>query len=157
MLRISQLGINLIKRYEGFSSKAYLCPAGVWTIGYGHTKSADLLRAKGLEISEEEGEELLKHDIKIFERAVRRLVKVDLTQNQFDALVSFTFNLGAGNLKKSTLLRKLNTGDYEGAAEEFPKWVRANGRILGGLVTRRKEERALFLTKKGNHNEKEKQ
>lgn len=120
--KISQRGINLIKRWEGFRSKAYLCPANVWTIGYGHTATAK----PGMCVSETEAEDLLKKDLARFENSVSRLVTVDLTQNQFDALVSFTFNVGTGALAKSTLLRKLNNKDYNDAASELDRWVNPN-------------------------------
>lgn len=141
-MHTSQKGIDLIKDFEGFVSDAYLCPAGVWTIGYGHTGDVE----KGMSITQHQAEAVLTVDLERFERAVNRLVDVHLTQGQFDALVSFTFNLGEGNLAKSTLLRKLNEGDYAGAAEEFPKWKRAGGRVLPGLVKRRAAEQRLFLS-----------
>ena len=143
-LTISQAGIDFIKRWEGFRARAYLCPAGVWTIGYGHTKTA----RSGQIINEVGAEELLEEDLKIYEAAVNYQVKVSLTQNQFDALVSFAFNCGTGALQHSTLLRKLNQGNYHATANEFRKWVRAGGKILPGLVNRREQERGMFLTQK---------
>ncbi len=139
--KISQPGIDLIKRWEGFRDKAYLCPGNVWTIGYGHTKN---VRA-GMCISKAQAEELLKEDLKYFENAVRQLSKVELTQGQFDALVSFTFNVGVYAFKKSTLLRLVNQGDFLGAAEQVDRWVYANKKKLPGLVKRRAEEKQLFL------------
>lgn len=141
-LHISQEGINLIKRWEGFRSNAYLCPANVWTIGYGHTKTTKA----GTCISHAEAEELLKQDLIGFENAVRQLVKVDLTQNQFDSLVSFTFNVGINAFGKSTLLRRLNAKQYSSAANEFERWVYANKNKLPGLVKRRIEEKNIFLS-----------
>lgn len=122
--------------------KAYTCPAGVLTIGYGHTKNVQ----PGQVITEEEAEALLRADCADAEAAVARLVKVPLNQSQFDALVSFTFNVGAGNLERSTLLRRLNAGNYERAADEMLRWDRGGGRVLKGLTLRRDAERALFLS-----------
>lgn len=140
-LKISQTGIDLIKRFEGCVLTAYQCPAGIWTIGFGHTRTA----YKGQKISLKTAEKLLEEDIKIFENGVNKAVSVSLTQNQFDALVSFSFNCGVTALKNSTLLKKLNKKDYIGAANEFPRWNKSNGKILTGLVRRREEEKALFL------------
>ncbi len=139
---ISQAGIDLIKRWEGFRSNAYLCPGNVWTIGYGHTKNV----SQGMCISKAQAEELLKSDLRYFEKAVREFVTVKLTQGQFDALVSFTFNVGVYAFKKSTLLRLVNQGDFLGAAKQFGRWVNANGKKLPGLVKRRAEEKSLFLS-----------
>jgi lysozyme len=149
MLSISQDGIDLIKHFEQLSLNAYLCPAGVPTIGWGHTGKDVKL---GSRVTVKEAEELLRLDIADFEEDVNNLVKVPLTQNQFDALVSFAFNCGsdidadniAEGLGDSTLLKKLNGKDYVGAASEFIKWVRAGGRVLAGLVRRRKAEHSLF-------------
>lgn len=140
-MKISKKGIELIKKYEGLRLTAYKCPSGIWTIGYGHTKDV----TKGMHITGKQSEELLKEDLKVFEDAVNNYVKVPLNQNQFDALVSFSFNCGSSALKRSTLLRKLNARDFSGAANEFLKWNKSNGIILDGLVKRRKDERALFL------------
>ena len=139
--RISQKGINLIKEFEGFRHNAYQDSVGVWTIGYGHTLTA----RQGMKISRTEGEELLKKDLVRFEKAVRR-VNVPLNQNQFDALVSFAFNVGVGAFGGSTLLKRLNKGDYQGAANELMRWVHAGGRQLRGLVRRRQHEQQLFLS-----------
>jgi lysozyme len=133
-------GINFIKRWEGFRSNAYLCPANVLTIGYGHTKSV----VPNQVISEREAELLLTSDLVRFERAVNNLVTVPLNQKQFDALVSFAFNCGVSAFQRSTLLRRLNEGDYKAASKEFHKWVRAGRKVLPGLVTRRREESQLF-------------
>ncbi len=139
---ISQKGIDLIKRWEGFRSNAYLCPGNVWTIGYGHTKNV----YQGMCISKAQAEELLKSDLRYFENAVRKFVTVKLNQAQFDALVSFTFNVGVYAFKKSTLLRLVNQGDFLGAAKQFGRWVNANGKKLPGLVKRREDEKKLFLS-----------
>lgn len=135
-------GLELIKEFEGLRLTAYLCPAQVWTIGYGHTAGV----RQGDVIIEAQADAFLRHDLAASELAVGRRVTALLNQNQFDALVSFTFNLGAGNLSRSTLLKKLNAGDYAGAAEEFLRWNRAGGKPLAGLSRRRAAERALFLT-----------
>lgn len=121
----------------------YLCPANVWTQGYGHIEG---VTKDSRQITIETAEEWLAADVKRYERSVKALIRVPLTQEQFDALVSFTFNLGGGALQRSTLRAKLNRGDYTGAADEFLKWVRGGGRILNGLVKRRHAERALFLS-----------
>lgn len=139
---ISKKGLELIKQFEGLRLKAYKCPAGIWTIGYGHTKGV----YPGMTITEELADKFLVDDIWYFERGVESLVAVPLTQGQFDALVSFAFNVGADGLGDSTLLKKLNSGDYAGAADEFPKWVYSRGKKLKGLVRRRAAERELFLT-----------
>lgn len=142
-MKTSQAGIDLIKLFEGFRAEPYLCPAGVATLGYGTTAGVTMDTPP---VTEDEAEALLALDLRRFERAVSRLCPVPLTQGQFDALVSFSYNLGAGALQSSTLRRKLLRGDYEGAADEFPRWVYAGrARRLAGLVRRRAAERALFL------------
>lgn len=140
-LKTSKNGLKLIKEFEGCVLTAYKCPAGVWTIGYGHTGGVK----EGQKISKTKAEELLKLDLKVYENYVNNYVKVKLNQNQFDALVSFTYNCGPGSLKTSTLLKKLNQGDYRGAANELPRWNKANGQVLAGLTRRRKAEKELFL------------
>lgn len=140
-MKTSQIGIDLIKSFEGCVLKAYKCPAGVWTIGYGHTAGVK----EGDIISKKQAEELLKQDLKQFETYVNNLVTVELNQYQFDALVSFCYNIGPGNLKSSTLLKLLNKWDYEGAAEQFDRWVKAGDKKLAGLVRRRAAEKELFL------------
>ena len=147
MRHINERGIEIIKGFEGFSSEPYLCPANVWTVGYGATRGSTggpVDPDMGV-ISEAEAEALLVRDLESSEGWVRRLVKKALTDNQFSALTSFTFNVGCGALQRSTLRMKLNRGEYLGAADEFPKWRRAVGRILAGLVGRRAAERALIL------------
>lgn len=134
-------GVNLIKEFEGLRLKAYKCPADIWTIGYGHTAGIGPDNI----ITEEQAISLLYQDVAESERAVNQYVYVQLTQNQFDALVSFVFNLGVGNFRTSTLLKKLNAGDYDGAAQEFGRWIHASGKVLPGLVRRRQVERTLFL------------
>lgn len=141
---IGRKGLELIKKFEGFVPCEYVCPAGKRTIGYGHlVKDGEMFPS---ELSEREAEELLKEDLGAAEEAVIRFVDVPLTPNQFDALVSFVFNVGAGRFERSMLLRRLNAGDYAGAAKEFLQWVYADGQRLEGLVRRRHAEKALFET-----------
>jgi len=147
MRQIKQRGIELVKHFESLYLKAYKCPGGAWTIGWGHTGIShnDGTVFKGREITEGVAEELLKHDMESFAERVSNLVKVELNDDQFDALVSFDFNTGA--LHKSTLLKKLNKGDYDGAAGEFHKWNKADGKVLRGLTRRRQSEYNLFTGK----------
>ena len=140
-MKINQLGLDLVKGFEGLRLRAYLDAVKVVTIGYGHTRTAKM----GLIITEAKAERLLRDDLHGAEGDVARLVKVELNGNEHAALVSFVFNLGAANFAKSTLLKKLNVGDRVGAASEFLKWNRARGKILAGLTRRRKAERELFL------------
>lgn len=142
-MKISQKGVKLIQDFEGLALKAYKDPVGILTWGYGSTGphvTPDKIGTK------KDAEELLKKDLERFEKGVSDLVKVPLNQNQFDALVSFSFNLGLGNLKSSTLLKKLNASDYTGASKEFERWNRAGGKVLNGLTRRRIAERDLFLS-----------
>lgn len=141
MMKTSQAGIDLIKEFEGVRLAAYRCPAGVPTIGYGHTKGVEM----GDTVTVIEAEELLREDLEVFENGVNKLVEVPLEQHQFDALVSFAFNLGLGNLKNSTLLRLLNQGLYTDAANQLTRWNKAGGQVLAGLVRRRSAERRMFL------------
>ncbi|WP_431635431.1 lysozyme [Enterobacter ludwigii] len=147
MMQTSDKGIALIKQFEGCKLTAYQDSVGVWTIGYGWTQPVDgkPIRA-GMTIKQETAERLLKTGLVSYEGDVSRLVKVGLTQEQFDALVSFMYNLGTRSLSTSTLLRKLNAGDYAGAADEFLRWNKAGGKVLNGLTRRREAERALFLS-----------
>lgn len=146
-MQTSDKGIALIKEFEGCKLTAYQDSVGVWTIGYGWTQPVDgkPIRA-GMTIKQETAERLLKTGLVSYESDVSRLVKVGLTQGQFDALVSFTYNLGARSLSTSTLLRKLNAGDYAGAADEFLRWNKAGGKVLNGLSRRREADLALFLS-----------
>lgn len=132
---------SLIRRFEGLELHAYRDPVGVLTIGYGHTTNV----RPGQVITESEAEELLRYDLSWVEDAINKSVTVDLNQNQFDALASWVYNLGETNLRNSTMLKKLNAGDYEGAADEMLRWNKAGGKVLRGLVRRRKAERDLFL------------
>jgi lysozyme len=146
-VKTGESGLEIIKMFEGFRSEPYLCPAGVATIGFGSTRGIDGNRVTlgHSAINRDEAEEMLAHDLQNVEKSVGRLIRVALTQNQFDALVSFTYNLGSGRLQSSTLRSKLNREDYEGAADQFPKWVMAGNKRLSGLVKRRFVERKLFL------------
>lgn len=137
----SPQGLESIKQHEGMKFKAYQDPVGIWTIGFGHTGNVK----PGDKITPEQAHELLVKDVATAERCVRQNVTVSLTQGQFDALVSFTFNLGCGRLRTSTMLRLLNEGDYEGAAEQLPRWNKAGGKVWPGLVRRREDERQMFL------------
>ncbi|MBI1939176.1 MAG: lysozyme [Ignavibacteriales bacterium] len=143
MKKTSEKGFTLIKKYEGLSLTTYRCPAGLLTIGYGHTGKDVIV---GLTINEVAANNLLKNDVEKFEDAIHVLVKVPLVQNQFDALVSFAYNVGTNSLKNSTLLKKINQSDYASAADEFPKWNKSNGKVLPGLVKRRDEEKSLWMT-----------
>jgi GH24 family phage-related lysozyme (muramidase) len=144
MRHITQAGIDLIKQFEGFSPTVYICPAGYATIGYGHVVKPHERERFTSGITPEQAESLLRQDVQISERAVLRLITVPLTDGQFDALASFTFNLGAGALQRSTLRRKVNCGDHAAVPVEFRKWVWAGGRKLEGLVRRRVEEVNLY-------------
>ena len=133
--------VPIIKEFEGCKLKAYKCPADVWTIGYGHTDGVK----EGDEITQQEADRLLASDVDLFTSGVKRLVTSDINPNQLGALVSFAFNLGLGNLRHSTLLKLVNAGDFVGAANQFPRWNKAGGKVLPGLVRRRKAEKQLFL------------
>ena len=143
-MQISEQGLALIKQFEGFSATAYLCPAGKATIGYGHVIGAGE-QFPGEEISREAAETLLKQDISYAELAISRLVQINLSQCQLDALLSFIFNVGSKAFEKSTLLQFLNQNQLEKAANEFLKWVYAGGRKIEGLARRRATERDFFL------------
>ena len=138
--RINGAGRDLIKQYEGLHLTPYRCPAGVWTIGYGHTRT---VRA-GMVITADQAEQLLTDDLRIYERAVQRLVTVPLNDNQFSALVCFCFNVGVGNLEQSSLLRLLNRGWYEQVPAQLMRWCCAKGEVLGGLSRRRAAEGRLW-------------
>ena len=145
-MKASEKCLELIRRFEGFRSKPYRCPAGVPTIGYGSTRYADGTPVKLTDapITQPQADDIMRQTLGEYENAVNRYVTVPLSQNEFDALVDFAYNAGAKNLLNSTLLRKLNAGDRKGAAREFDRWVHANGEVLPGLVKRRMAERALF-------------
>ena len=142
-MKISLEGLSLIKKFEGCKLEAYYCSGGVLTIGYGHTgkvKETDV-------ITQDEADRLLKGDILKFEQYVSDNVKVDLDQSQFDALVCWTYNLGVGNLRSSTMLKKLNEGDYKSVLFEMRRWNKAGGKTLDGLIRRRQAESLLFESK----------
>lgn len=150
---VNQATLNLVRTFEGLYLEAYLCPAGVWTIGYGHTgiRHNDGTVRKGRVLADErEAERLLIADLAVFADGVEKLLltrpREEINDNQFGALVSFAFNLGLGNLGKSTLLQRINARDYLGAVAEFPKWNRAAGKVLRGLTRRRLSEAALFCS-----------
>lgn len=140
-MKTSERGLALIRQFEGLRLSAYKCPADVPTIGYGTTKGVKM----GMTIDKAEAERLLRDDVARFEQYVDKLVTVPLMQGQFDALVSFCYNLGPANLEQSTLLKYLNTGLYADAANQFMRWNKANKTVLAGLTRRRAAEQALFL------------
>ena len=144
-MRMSADGLALVKEFEGLRLKAYKCPAAVWTIGYGHTSAAGApIVSADMLISKEDAEEILKRDMVQYEDGVRGLVKVGLTQGQFDALVDFAYNAGVGALAKSTLLKRVNAGKFDEVPAEFMKWTKGGGRELPGLVRRRRAETKLW-------------
>lgn len=149
-MQISDKGIALIKNSEGFRGNAYPDPATggkPYTIGYGTTVYPSGMPVKlGDKVTQDQGDAYLRNDVRNFEAAVSSAVKVKLTQGQFDALVSFTYNVGPANMSSSTLIKKLNAGDSAGAADEFLRWNKAAGKVMAGLTTRRAAERALFLS-----------
>lgn len=138
--KVTEACIELVKRFERFYPKAYYCPANYLTIGYGHI----VKKGESLEIDEDKAEEYLAQDLLVAEIAVCRLINVPLEDCQYDALVSWTFNLGGGALQRSTMRMKLNRGEYESVPYEMQKWVRAGGKILRGLIIRRREEAIMF-------------
>jgi len=138
---INQAGLDIIKECEGLRLQSYVCPAGVWTVGYGHTRDV----YKGMVITRRDADLFLGEDVEIASAAVSRLVSVPIGDNQFSALVSFTFNLGARRLAKSTLLWRLNRGQYGSVPAELAKWRKGGGRVLPGLVKRRALESALWM------------
>lgn len=140
-MKISNKGLALVKQFEGLQSRAYICNGGKLTIGYGHTSSVDSDDV----IAIHEAEQMLISDCRIAENSVAKLVKIPLNANQFDALVSFVFNVGRANFARSALLKKLNRGDVDGAANEFLRWVYAKQQVSKGLMRRRQAEKALFL------------
>ena len=141
-MKISQEGLSLIKKFEGCKLEAYKCAAGVWTIGYGSTKGVK----KGDTLTQEEADKLLLHEMEEYEGYINDLVDVNLKQNEFDALVSWVFNLGPANLKSSTLLKVLNSThkDWNDIPTQIKRWNKAGGKVLQGLVRRREAEALLF-------------
>lgn len=146
-MKTSDMGLSLIKEFEGFSAKPYRCPAGVPTIGYGATYYPDGRRVtmQDRPVTEADATAMLRSMLASYEAGVSRYVQVPLTQGQFDALVSFAYNVGLSALKDSTLLRLVNARDYAGAAAQFARWNRAGGKVLPGLTRRREAERVMFL------------
>lgn len=140
---INEIGLALIKQFEGCKLSAYKCPAGVWTIGYGSTGAHVY---EGLKITQEQADDLLRKDLLRFEEGVSKLCPV-ASDNQFSALVSFAFNLGLGSLQTSTLRRMHNEGNYEAAAGQFTRWNKAKGKVLNGLTRRREAEARLYRSK----------
>lgn len=147
-MQMSQEGINaLLKKFEGCKLKAYRCPAGVCTIGYGHTSAAGAPAVTdGMVITQQQCDDILRRDLVKFETAVHDMVKQPLTQHQFDVLVDFAYNAGVGNLKSSTLLKKVNAGQFDAAPAELMKWTKGGGKVLAGLVRRRQAESAWWLS-----------
>lgn len=144
-MRTNKAGLELIKSFEGWRSKAYKCPAGVWTIGYGHTSMAGPPSVKpGMTISKDEGEEILRRDLKSYEEGVLSAIKVPLNSNQFSACVSLCYNIGIGAFKKSSVARFCNARQFSKAADAFALWNKAGGKVLPGLTRRRAAEAALF-------------
>lgn len=139
-MRTSQKGIDLIKSFEGLRLNSYQDSVNVWTIGFGTTRGI----GPGMTITNDQAEQMLMKDIARFEPEVERLVKVPLNQHQWDALLSFVYNVGSMNLGTSTLLKLLNARDYAGAAEQLPRWNKAGGKVLNGLIKRRAAERRMF-------------
>lgn len=142
--KVTPFVIEKLKQWEGCRLIAYRDPVGIWTIGYGHTGS-DVKR--GMQITQAQADKLLMDDLARFERAVDQAVKVPLTDNQFGALVSFAFNVGVAAFEKSTLLKKLNQGNYSAVPGELARWNRAGGKLLAGLVNRRAAEAGLWATR----------
>lgn len=141
MKKLSKRGLQFIKEAEGLRLESYRCSGGVWTIGYGSTKGV----TQGMKISNLQAENLLRRDIKVFEDTVNSLVNVDLTQSQYDALVSFTYNVGASAFKNSTMLKLINKGQLDKVPNEFSKWIYAGKKKVNGLISRRAKEAALFV------------
>ena len=139
-METSKTGIDLIKHFEGCELYAYKCPAGVWTIGYGHTKGVE----PGMQITDEDAHNMLVEELVEYESYINKLVTVGLNQNQFDAMVSWVYNLGSANLQASTLLKVLNAGQYGEVPAQMLRWNKAGGKVLEGLTRRRQAEADLF-------------
>jgi len=146
-MNISEEGLSLIKKFEGLELEAYKCAAGVWTLGYGHTAGVQ----EGDVWSEEQANEQLKIDMHVYAGYINDQVTCPLSQNQFDALVSWVFNLGPTNLRHSTLLKRLNAGDYADVPNQIKRWNKAGGKVLEGLIRRREAEALLFEGKEWEH------
>jgi lysozyme len=150
-MNINQATIGLIKEFEGFEAKAYKCPAGVWTIGYGTTAAAGvgIVPEAGMVIGKTEAEGYLHAALDKFSNQIAPAIKAPINENEFGAFVSLAYNIGAGAFKKSSALRHFNAGDKDKAADALMLWNKAGGKVLAGLVRRRTAERALFLTQVG--------
>ena len=142
-MKISSNGLSLIKQFEGFSATPYRCPAGLWTIGYGHVVQPHEMAGLS-SIDKEQAEQLLARDVVLAERAVGKLISRPLRQAQFDALVSFTFNLGSGTLQRSTLRRVINRGEESAVAYQWLRFIWGGGRKLPGLMRRRRAELVVY-------------
>jgi len=144
-MNMTQEGLALIKRFEGFRAKAYRCPAGVWTIGYGHTSQSGAPEIKaGMRLSRQKASPILAKDIERFAGGVRRAATVTLNEQQFSALVSFAYNVGLAAFRSSSVLKAVNQSDFAAVPRRLSLWVKADGRVLPGLVKRRAAEAALF-------------
>ena len=146
-MKISQEGLALIKKFEGCELEAYKCAAGVLTIGYGHTKGV----TESMKITQSEAESMLVEELVEYEKAVLAAVTISIDQCMFDALVSWTYNLGPTNLRSSTLLKVLNSGAYDDVPSQIKRWNKANGKVLDGLIRRREAEALLFEAKDWSH------
>jgi lysozyme len=142
-MQISQEGLALIKKFEGCELEAYKCPAGVWTIGYGHTKDVK----EGDKINKDEADYLLQEEMIEYESYINDMVDVDLNQSQYDSMCAWVYNLGPSNLGSSTMLRVLNEGKYDEVPQQMKRWNKANGEVLDGLIRRREAEALLFQGK----------
>ena len=147
-MKINAAGLDLIKRWEGLRLTAYKDAVGIWTIGYGHTAEAGPPAPKaGMKITEQEAEDILKRDLRHYERAVTKAISIAPTSNQFAAMTSLCFNIGPGNFAQSSVVRLLNAGKPREAADAFLLWNKAGGKVLKGLTARREDEKKLFLTR----------
>lgn len=145
-MKMTDEGLTLIMRFEGFRETAYLCPAGVWTIGYGHTaRSGPPGVAQGMTMPEEEARVVLGRDVERFAADVRLALRRDISDRQFSALVSFAYNVGSGAFRSSSVLKAVNAGDFEAVPRRLQLWVKAGGKVLPGLVRRRAAEVELFI------------
>ena len=146
-MQMSQEGINaLLKKFEGCKLKSYRCPANVCTIGYGHTSSAGAPTVTdGMTITQKQADDILRRDLVKYETEVFNMVRQPLTQNQYDVLVDFAYNAGVGNLKSSTMLKKINSGNLDAVPDELMKWTKGGGKVLPGLVRRRQAEAAWWV------------
>lgn len=148
-MKISQLGLNLIKRYEGYRDTAYVCPAGIMTIGYGTTRINGRPIKRGMKCTREEAQQWLENDVNDFLNIISPWIdpSIELNQNQVDSIASLVYNIGVGNFKKSSLLRHLNDGFFVLVEKEFARWNRGGGKVLKGLSERRAAEAAMFMDK----------